>query len=138
MISQVAADVVTIRHLAYARDATAHGVALATLGRHCAGNATDYGMNSTIVVSFSQDAEVPEAMADSSDDIEKFIPCTATEHAQATQALLQNMPNMHLHGQPLTVAILCTQLLCNEKSITYYAHEDCYRASIHVLLSSEH
>ena len=82
MILQVAVDVVTIRHLAYARDATTHGVAPATLGRNCAGNATDHGMNSTTVVSFSQDAKLPEAMADSSDDIEKFIPCTASEHAQ--------------------------------------------------------
>ncbi len=77
----VAADVATIRHIAHARDATSHGVAPATRGRNCAGNATDHGMNSTIVVSFSRDTEVPEAMADLSDDIEKLIPCTATEHA---------------------------------------------------------
>ena len=40
-------------------------------------------MTSTIVVSFSRDAEVPKAMADLSDDIEKLIPGTATEHAPA-------------------------------------------------------
>ena len=34
-----------------------------------------------IVVSFARGAEVPEAMADVSDHIEKLIPCTATEHA---------------------------------------------------------
>ena len=37
------------------------------------------------------------------------------------QALLQNMPNMHLHGLPLTVALLSMPPLCNE---------DCYRASL--------
>ena len=81
MILQVAADVATIRHIAHARDAPSHGVAPATRGRNCAGNATDHGLHSTIVVSFSRDAEVPEAMADLSDDIEKLIPCSATEHA---------------------------------------------------------
>ena len=81
MILQVAADVVTIRHIANARDATSHGVAPATRGGNCAGNATDHGMNSMIVVSFARGAEVPEAMADVSDHIEKLIPCTATEHA---------------------------------------------------------
>ena len=81
MILQVAADVAPIRHVAHARDAPTHGVAPAKRGRNCAGNATDHGMNSTIVVSFSRGAEVPEAMADVSDHIEKLIPCTTTEHA---------------------------------------------------------
>ena len=86
MILQVAADAATIRHITHARDATTHGVAPATRGRNCAGNVAGHGMNSTIVVSFSRDAEAAEAMADLSDDIEKLIPCTATEHA-ATQEL---------------------------------------------------
>ena len=81
MILHLAADVATSRHIAHARDATSHGVAPATRGRNCAGNATDQSMNSTIVVSFSRGAEVTEAMADLSDDIEKPIPCSATEHA---------------------------------------------------------
>ena len=56
-------------------------MALATHGRKCAGNATDHDMNSTIVASFSRDVGVLEAMVDLSDDIEKFMRCTATEHA---------------------------------------------------------
>ena len=71
MILQVAADVATIQHIAHARDATSIGVTPATRGRNCAGNATGHGMNSTIVVSFSRDVGVLEAMADLSDDIEK-------------------------------------------------------------------
>ncbi len=81
MILQVAADVVTIRHIANARDATSHNVAPATRGRNCVGNATGHGTNSTIVVSFSRDVGVMEAMADLSDYIEKLMRCTATEHA---------------------------------------------------------
>jgi len=86
MILQVAADVATIQHIAHARDATSIGVTPATRGRNCAGNATGHGMNSTIVVSFSRDVGVLEAMADLSDDIEKHMRCTATEHA-STQEL---------------------------------------------------
>ena len=86
MILQVAADVATIQHIAHARDATSIGVTPATRGRNCAGNATGHGMNSTIVVSFSRDVGVLEAMADLSDDIEKLMRCTATEHA-STQEL---------------------------------------------------
>ena len=62
-ISQVAAGAATIRHFAPARDVRSHGAAVATHGRNCAGNATDHGMKSMIVVSSSQNAEVPEAMA---------------------------------------------------------------------------
>ena len=86
MILQVAADVATIQHIAHARDATSIGGTPATRGRNCAGNATGHGMNSTIVVSFSRDVGVLEAMADLSDDIEKLMRCTATEHA-STQEL---------------------------------------------------
>ena len=86
MILQVAADVATIQHIAHARDATSNGVTPATRGRNCAGNATGHGMNSTIVVSFARDVGVLEAMADLSDDIEKLMRCTATEHA-STQEL---------------------------------------------------
>ena len=32
--------------------------------------------------SLAMHAEIPEAMADLSDNIEKLIPCTATEHTQ--------------------------------------------------------
>ena len=81
MTLQVVADVDTIQHIAHARDATSNGVAPATRGHNCAGSATGHGMNSTIVVSFSRGAEVPEAMADVGDHIEKLIPCTATEQA---------------------------------------------------------
>ena len=81
MILHVAADVVTIRHIAHARDATSNGVTLATCGRNCAGDATGHGMNSTIAVSFSRDAEVLEAMAYLTNDIQKLMRCTATEHA---------------------------------------------------------
>ena len=51
-MEQLAADVATIQHIAHAWDATSNGVALATRGRKCAGNATDHDMNSTIVASF--------------------------------------------------------------------------------------
>ena len=81
MILQVAADVATIQHIAHARDSTPNGVMPATPGRNCAGNATGHGMNSTIVVSFSRDVGVLEAMADLIDDIEKLMRCTATEHS---------------------------------------------------------
>ena len=84
-ILQVAADVATIQHIAHARDATSIGVTPATRGRNCAGNATGHGMNSTIVVSFSRDVGVLEAMADLSDDIEKLMRCTATEHASSQE-----------------------------------------------------
>ena len=72
-MEQLAADVATIQHIAHAWDATSNGVALATHGRKCAGNATDHDMNSTIVASFSREKGVLEAMANLSDDIEKFM-----------------------------------------------------------------
>ena len=57
-MEQLAADVATIQHIAHAWDATSNGVALATRGRKCAGNATDHDMNSTIVARFSRDVGV--------------------------------------------------------------------------------
>ena len=51
------------------------------VGRHCGANATDDGMDPTIVASLFRDTEVPEAMVAVDDNIEKLIPCTATQHA---------------------------------------------------------
>ena len=45
-------------------------------------------MNSTIVASFSRDVGVLEAMVNLSDDIEKFMRCTATEHASTQESVL--------------------------------------------------
>ena len=87
-VVQVAAVVATIQHIAHAWDATSNGVTLATHGRKCAGNATDHDMNSTIVASFSRDVGVLEAMANLSDDIEKFMRRTATEHASTQESVL--------------------------------------------------
>ena len=88
IILLLAVDVATIQHIAHAWDATSNGVALATRGLKCAGNATDHDMNSTIVASFSRDVVVLEAMANLSDDIEKFMRCTATEHASTQESVL--------------------------------------------------
>ena len=44
-------------------------------------------MNSTIVARFSRDVGVLEAMANLSDDIEKFMRCTATEHASTQESV---------------------------------------------------
>ena len=85
---QVAAVVAIIQHIAHAWDATSNGVTLASHGRKCAGNATDQDMNFTIVASSSRDGGVLEAMADLSDDIEKFMRCTATEHASTQESVL--------------------------------------------------
>ena len=87
-MAEVAAVVATIQHIAHAWDATSNGVTLATHGRKCAGNATDHDMNSTTVASFSRDVGVLEAMANLSDDIEKFMRCTATEHASTQESVL--------------------------------------------------
>ena len=87
-MAEVAAVVATIQHIAHAWDATSNGAALARHGRKCAGNATDHYMNSTIVASFSRDVGVLEAMANLSDDIEKFMRCTATEHASTQESVL--------------------------------------------------
>ena len=86
IILLLAVDVATIQHIAHAWDATSNGVALATRGRNCAGNATDHDMNSTILASSSRDVGVLEAMADLSDDIENFMRCTATEHASTQES----------------------------------------------------
>ena len=86
IILLLAVDVATIQHIAHAWDATSNGVALATRGRNCAGNATDHDMHSTIVASFSRGMGVLEAMADLSDDIENFMRCTATEHASTQES----------------------------------------------------
>lgn len=91
IILQVAAVVATIQHIAHAWDATSNGVTLATHGRKCAGNATDHDMNSTIVASFSRDVGVLEALLQSMrvcDEIEKFMRCTATEHASTQESVL--------------------------------------------------
>ena len=85
-MEQLAADVATTQHIAHAWDATSNGVALATRGRKCAGNATDHDMNSTIVASFSEDVGDLEAMADLSDDIQNSRRCTATEHASTQES----------------------------------------------------